>query len=218
MAGSGTLEPGAAELNEAMQTLFHRTPLVATSLKRLWREVTRVLAQSSSQNAMAEAVAASLTPDLVYLDPENRNLLMAAARNYPRLAAAVQARYLQAWFQVRNQLRDGQMDPKSYNRLRRKYFEPMVASILDLDPSLVDATWLREALAGGLIQDDDIEKRFPRFVLAYLDRRDKASKIALGDAGLEPTITSLSESFAVVWTLSNTHIPALMQWVKKYEQ
>jgi hypothetical protein len=218
MAGSGALEPGAAELNEALGTLIRGTPLVVTSLRKLWKDVTRVLAQSGSQTALADAVAASLTPNLVYLNPTDRDLLLAAARNYAQISSSIQVRFLQAWFRLSNRLRDGNLEPRVYNRMRRKYFEPIVAAILELDPSLVDAVWLREALAGGLIQDDDIEKRFPRFVLAYLDRREKASKVALADAGLEPTLSSMAESFAVVWTLSNVHIPALMRWVKKYEQ
>ena len=130
----------------------------------------------------------------------------------------MQARFLQAWFKIANQLREGQMPPRTYNKMRQKYFEPLVASILDLDPALVNANWLREMITAQLIQDEDIEKRFPRFVLAYLDRRDKAGKVSLADAGLEPTLSSLAETFAVNWTLNTVHVPALMNWVKKYEQ
>ena len=102
--------------------------------------------------------------------------------------------------------------------MKSKYFEPMVADLLDLDPSVIDPFWLRSVVDRGLVQDEDIERRFPRFVLAYLDRRDRATRAAAVEPGPEPLVTAMAESMAVVWTLSNVHVPALMKWIDKYEK
>ena len=105
-----------------------------------------------------------------------------------------------------------------FNRIKNKYFAPLVSHILSWDPYLIDPYWLGAVNRSGLIKDEDIEKRFPRFVLAFLDRRDRATQMAMAENGLEPTVSSLTESLAVVLTLSSIHVPTLTEWVEKYDQ
>ena len=218
MKGTGALEPGAAELNEALAALLEETAFTATALKRLWKEAVKILVLSTSQSALALAIAYSITPQVVFLLPEDLMQILYAARNYSSVAGAVQANFLIAWQRTWSDLHEKRISVKAFNRMKERYFEPLVTGILDLDPYLIDSIWLREVIRRGMIQDEDIEKRFPRFVLSYLDRQEKASKTAAVETGLESTVSSLSENFTVLWTLSNVHIPTLMKWIKKFEQ
>ena len=218
VAGSSALEPGATELNEAIGALFNGSALASTELKRLWRESIRILSQSTTQTALAAAVALSLTPEMIFLAKNQRELLLSSASNYPEIAASIQSCFLLAWNKSWNDLHDGTIKPGAFNKMKDTYFEPLVARILELDPYLIDPYWLREVQRRGMVRDQDIEKKFPRFVLAFLDRREKATKMASAETGLEPTLSSMAENFAVLWTLSNVHVPALMKWVKKNEQ
>src|SRR5690606_24319946 len=112
----------------------------------------------------------------------------------PTLAMAIQSNFLRAWKRVWADLHDGRIKIKLFNRLREKYFEPLTAELLDLDPYLIDPQWLGEVTRRGLVQDEDVEKRFPRFVLAYLDRCDKASRTAAVEPGAEPLLASMAET------------------------
>lgn len=218
LQGGPAMEPGAAELNEAVSTLLQGKKLSASSLRALWRQATALLSQSAAHGPLAEAVADSLTPQLLYLAPADRDLLLAAARNYPSLARAVQEAFLEGWGDLRTLTLSGKMKPVVFNRNRARFFDPIVAGILDFDPIAIDAAWLEQAVGHGLISDEAIEKKFPRIVLALLNRRTQATRTSLGEAGLEPTVASFSENLAVVWNLSRLHLPVLSKWVKKYEQ
>lgn len=214
---SPSLEPGAAELNEALGALLDGMPLTLSGLKSLWRDAIRVLSHSSTQTALADAVAVSLTPEAIFLVPSERKNLMTASRNYPQVAGAVQRIFLKSWDRMWEDLRGGELELQRFNRIKNKYFEPMVGEILDWNPYLIDSEWLGAVVRAGLVKDEDVEKRFPRYVLAFLDRRDRASKTAVMEAGFEPTVSLLTEDFAVLWTLSRVHVPALFKWIKKYE-
>lgn len=218
MSGSGALEPGAAELNEGLAALMGDQPFSQSVLKRFWREAVKILAQSPSQSAMADAVAVSLTPQVMFLLPDDMEQMLLSARNYPQIAGSMQANFLLAWQRMWTDLQEGRIKIKTFNRMKERYFEPLVGELLDLDPYMIDSYWLKEVIRRGLVQDEDIEKRFPRFVLAFLDRREKATKIAAAEPGPEPVISAMAENFAVLWTLNNVHVPALMKWVRKYEQ
>lgn len=218
LKGKDALEAGATELNEALAALLNGAPLQVTTLKKFWKEAVRILAATSTQTALAEAVAFSLNPQMIFLLPEDMGRLLTAAKNYPEIAGSIQANFLSAWKKLWVDLHDGKVKVLTFNRMKSKYFEPLVAEILELDPYLIDSFWLREVTRRGLVQDADVEKRFPRLVLAYLERRDKASRATASDGGLEPTMASMTENFAVLWSLSQVHVPALLKWVKKYEE
>lgn len=215
LAGNGSLEPGATELNEAMFALINGAPLKGTALKKFWTEAIRLLSNSTNQTALAEAVALSLTPQMTFLLSKEMGRLMQAARNYPEIAGSIQRNSIVAWNRMWEDLKEGRIRVRTFNRMKEKYFEPLVTQVLELEPDSIDSQWLNEVFRRGLVRDADIEKRFPRLVLAKLGRRDKAAKVS---QGLEPTVASMAENFAVLWTLSNTHVPALLKWVKKYEQ
>lgn len=216
--GGAAMEPGAADFNEAVAALLAGKKLSTTSLRALWRQAASLLSQSAVQPALAEAIADSLTPQLLYLSPRDRDLLLGASRNYVSLARAVQREFLKGWLELRKATMAGLVKPAVFNRTRTQYFDPMVAGILDLEPSLIDSVWLEYAVAHGLISDEAIEKKFPRIVLSMLNRRSQATRTSLGEAGLEPTVASFSENFAVLYGLSRLHLPVLARWVKKYEQ
>jgi hypothetical protein len=215
--GSEPLESGAVDLNEAMAALVDGNALQASALKSAYKEILKLLAQSSGQPALADAVAVSFTPQIIYLTPSEMKSLIAAARNYPSLAQSLQSNFLLAWQQLWEQVRTGQMSVVRYNGFKDRFIAPLVGEILALGPSVIDPRWLSEAWRAGLVKDTEIEKRFPRLMLAYLDRRDRALK-ARELAGLDSTVGLMAENFGVLYTLSNVHVPALLKWVKKYDQ
>ena len=218
LGASPALEPGSAELNEALGVLLNGDSLAATELIKAWKDVIRILAVSTTQGALADAMSVSLTPEFIFLINDEQENLMLAAKNYPQMAGAIQLTFLKSWEQMWNDVNAGVINVAKFNEMKSQYFAPMVSRILDLDPYLIDPTWLGTVIEKKLVSDSDIEKRFPRFVLAFLDRRDRASKVATMENGLEPTVSSLAENFAVLWTLSSIHMPALFNWVKKHDE
>jgi hypothetical protein len=212
------LEPGSEDLNEALSSLLSGYPLKATSLKKMWKDALKVLGQTDSQTALADAVGLSLTPGMIFLMPEDSALLMVAARNYPQISTAIQTNFLSGWSDLWERLHAGGISVEKFNRLKDRFFVPLVSQILDLGADRIDSRWLKHILDRGLVADEDIEKRFPRFVLAYLERRDRASRIAQKSPEFESAFNAMAENLAVLWTLSSTHVPALLKWVKKYDQ
>jgi hypothetical protein len=217
LAASGNLEPGSADLNEALGALLNGDSLKVTALKKLWKDAIKVLSQSTNQTALADAVSLSITPEVILLTSQDMGPLLLAAKNYPQVAYSIQGNFLLAWKRIWDDLHEGHIKVAAFNDMKTRYFEPLVVDLMDLDPYLIDPLWLREVWRRGLVEDETIEKKFPRFVLFFLERRDKATKLALADNGLEPTMGAMAENMAVLWTLSNVHVPALMRWVKKYE-
>ena len=217
LKGGDVLEPAATELNDAFSAILGAGTLRASDFKRIWNEVTALLARSSSQTALAEAMALALTPRFVFLSEPDRKTFFAAAANYPVLAGSIQRNFLLAWQTFWNRLGDGGLSPQSFNGIKEKYFEPIVANVLELDTPMIDTDWLQQVLDKGLLTDEAVEKKFPRFVLAYLDRLDRAGRRLQANTGVDPTLNGMTENLAVLWTLSRIHVPALMTWVKKYE-
>jgi hypothetical protein len=218
VGGSGLLEPGSSELNEALATLVDGKTLTVTSLRRVWKEATRILSQSPSQPALADAVAASLTPQMVFLRDDVKGQLLQASLNYPQLGHAVQQNFVYAWVKAWNRMAEGGMPVSNFNRLKAGYFEPMVPKILDFPPDSIDVAFLRALGRWGLIKDEDIEKKFPRLFLAQLEKRDKAMKTFAGDESPENAMRSLATSLAVVTALYQVHLPVLNKWVRRHEE
>lgn len=218
VGGSGLLEPGSSELNEALGTLVDGKSLTVTSLRRVWREATRILSQSPSQPALADAVAASLTPQMVFLRDDVKSQLLQASLNYPQLGRAVQQNFIYAWVKAWNRMAEGGMPVSNFNRLKTGYFETMVPRILDLPPDTIEVAFLRALNRWGLIKDEDIEKKFPRLFLAQLEKRDRANKAFAGDESAENAMRTLASSLAVVTSLYQVHLPVLNRWVKRHEE
>jgi len=218
MGALDALETGTVELNEALQMLTAGMPLQKTSIKSLWKEVVKVLIQTPTQSALAYALSLSLTPDIVFLSREDMHLTLLGARNYPELATAVQTNFLQAFETMWLEMSRGSLKPQKFNEAKARFLEPMVSEMLEWPPSLIDHRWLREVWRRDLISDADTEKRFPRFVLAYYEKNDAAEKQAAKNNNFESGVGQAAGNFALVWTLSSVHIPALMKWVKKYDE
>lgn len=216
--GSGLMEPGTVELNEAVAALAQGQPLSVTSLRKLWKETTRILTQSSSQVALAESVAASLTPQMVFLRADMRDQLLMAAANYPLLARAVQQNFVDAWSKAWGKMSASQMSLADFNRLKSTYFEMFIPKMLDFPSESLDVRWIRAAYHWGLVKDVDIEKKFPRLFLSQLDRRDQAIKSAAKEQTVNADLQALSESLAVVFALHQAHLPILNRWVKRNEE
>jgi hypothetical protein len=218
IAGNELLETGAGELNEALAALIAGQPLPRTKIAALWKEVLKILSESTSQPTLAQAFALGLTPSTVLLPKKEMALMIKSCRNYPVVAVSLESNFLFAWKDSWDNLHDGKLTVGQYNEMKTKIYEPVVVSILDLGPSIIDPKWLKAVLERGLVSDKDIETRFPRYVLALLGRREKASREAASNPNAETAITSMAENFRVLWTLSNVHIPALMKWVKKFDE
>ena len=218
VAGSGLLEPGSSELNEAVGTLVQGKSITLTSLRKLWKEAVKLLAQSPSQPALAQAVAASLTDQMVFLKDDLKTPLMAAAGNYPVLAKAVQQSFVFAWVKAWNSMAESGLAVSTFNRLKVGYFEPLVAKILEFPPAALDTRFLAALQEWSLLKDDDIEKRFPRLFLSQLERRDKAVAENAKENSPENAMRSLATDMAVVSSLFQVHLPVLNRWVKKHEE
>ncbi len=218
IGGNESLEPGALELNEALATLLNGKALNITSLQKVWAEALKVLGATTTQAALADAVALSLTPDVVFLSDRARKPLVDAAKNYPVLALSLQAQFLASLQRSEEAVKAGQSTKAHWEQVRRRFFQPLATAMLDLGPDRMDHRWLREIWTHGFVTDEDIEKRFPRFVLAYLDKQNQAMKLALRSPDLEGNFTAMTQSFAVLWTLSSAQIPALSDWAKRFDQ
>ena len=217
LAGGDPMEPGATELNEAFATLLTSGTLKASDLKKIWKEAVGLLGHSTNQTALAEAVALTLTPQFVFFGTPDRNKLVEAGANYPEIATSIQVNFLSAWRGVWEKLDGEELTLEAFNGMKDKFFEPLVAQVLELDPTMIEPIWLELVLEKGLVSDDVIEKRFPRYVLSYLDRFHSAGKKLLTDPTVPTALSALTEDFAVLWTLSRIHLPTLSVWVKKYE-
>ncbi len=211
--GSENLENGAIELNEAVKTLIKKNALDSSSLKKLWREVVRVLAQTLTQPALADSMALSLTPDVIFLHPEEMHILLLACRNYPRLADAFQKNHALAYERNERALKGGNLQAKT---IKRQQIEPLVNDILDFDAEFISYGWLRKMWMAKLIKDEGIEKKFPRLVLVQLNTLEKQKK-KVAENTPDALVSQMVADFNVLWKSQSAAIPALFDWVKRNE-
>lgn len=217
ISGGRTLELGVADINEAFGALLKGKTVQDVGLKKLWKEITHALALSPLLPNLADAIAISLTTQAVFLEKRDRAVMVAAAKHYPQVALALEKNFLEAWQQNWDGLYSGSLTTQEFNERKGKFFEPLVSELLELDSGSLDPYWLKEVVKRGLVSDEDIEKKFPRFVLSLMDKREKvASNTDRGN--LQPTVTMMAENFGILWTLSNVHVPALRKWVSKYDE
>lgn len=217
IGGTRTMEVGISDLNESFGALLKGKSIQSVGLKKLWKEIVKALAVSPLLPNLADAIALSLTTQSVYLEKRDRGLMVAAAKNYPQIALALESNFLLAFNAAWDGLHDGAMTPKDFNDRKKRFFEPVVTDLLALDAGSVDPDWLKEVVKRGLVSDEDVEKKFPRFVLSLIDKREKVAANT-DRAALEPTVSMMAENFGILWTLSNVHVPALRKWVTKYDE
>lgn len=218
LEGPSGLEVGASEFNESLATLLKGKPLTETSLRKLWKGVMIVLAKSPNQTALASAVAASMTPEMTFLVGQNRTDLVRAASHYPVLAQAVQQKFVEAFDEMWSRMSSKRITVVAYNRMREKYFRPMVSDILQFDPELIDNGWLKTVAQRGLILENEVEKRFPRLMLAQLKRREKATATEGEESSAQSVVTARAENMAVLLALSQVHLPTLDKWVGRQDR
>lgn len=210
-------QPAMVELNGALQPLMAGYPLTETALKQAWRDVLALLSVGSTQEVLSEAVALSLTPEILFLGEKERFELVLAARNYHPLAVAVQENFIAGYNRLYASFERGQLRRDRFKFLRKKFMKPWVASLLELGPQRLTRQFMVEAIRAGLVEDGDVEQKFPLFVLAHLQRGERASLVAAAADGPEGRLASMAESFAVLYTLSRIHLPMLMKWVERYD-
>lgn len=215
--GNEMFQPAMVELNGALEPLMAGYPLTETALKQAWKDVMTLLSVGSTQKVLAEAVALSLTPEILFLPEKERFELVLAARNYQPLAAGVQDNFLAGYNRLWASYERGQLPRERLKYLRGKFLKPWVASLLELGPQRLTRQFMVETIRAGLVEDGDVEQKFPLFVLAHLQRGERASLLAAAGDGPESRLASLAENFAVLYTLSRIHLPVLMKWVERYD-
>jgi hypothetical protein len=214
---SEELDQAGNELNDAVAVLSKGTG----DFKKLtlaWNQALDILGQTATQATLAKAVSYSLTPDVIFLSPQQGQRLIAAAKNYPVMAFSIQRNYLDGLLGFDKDRGAGQLSDKAWNQIEKNFLGPLASQIVALSSDRIDPVWLREASNRGFLQADDIEKRFPRLVLAYLNQRENKMKSAVAESDAEAGVSMMAQNLAVLWTLSNVHYPALMNWAKAYEQ
>lgn len=213
-----SIESGTEEINQALQALLGGQPLSETSLKNVWRKVVEVTSTSPSQTALAQALALSLNSDVIYLSKVDREKMLEVARNHPPVAGAIQDLFLEAWNDSREKVLSGKMKVALFNSHKEKFFSPWVSKVLELEIGAISPAWVKEVVDRGLVKDEEIQNKFPRFVLALLSTHENSTKKMVLDGGLESRMESAITSFNVLWNLSSVYIPALDNWAKKHEE
>jgi hypothetical protein len=212
-----TLEVGAAELNEAMDTLLAGRPLHQTALRKLWKETVRILGVAQGQSALADAFAVSLTPEFLYLEKKELQGLYAAAGNYPEISFALQHQMMDGWVKNWDQVTRGQMKVAQFNEMKAKIFDPVVDTMVQLDRSFLTLEWLRDIVQRGLVKDELVEKRFPKLALNLLENREKEIRGLASVNSSGDRMAHLGRDLAENWQLFRIYLPALFRWVEKHE-
>lgn len=215
--GPSGLEVGAREFNESLEKLLAGRPLTQTALKKLWKAVMVILAKNPNQTALAASIALSVTPQMVFLQGKDRDDLIKAASHYPFLSQTLQQRFLEALEEMWGRMSDRRISVAAFNRMREKYLSPMVSEILQFDPDFVDNGWLKEVVQRGLVNESEIERRFPRLMLAQLKRAEKAASVD-DTANSARVVEARAENMAVLLALTQVHVPTLDRWVNRQEK
>lgn len=205
------------DYNKVFSVILKTESLMKTNLRDLWRESLKVLGSNRHQDALAGAVALSLTGDVVYLGEKDRELLLLASANYGVISIAYQRSYLAAWQEAWEGLQERLIPSELFNRRKDRYFIPAVEGILELEPAAIETAWLRFVWEKGFVKDEQIETRFPKLFLSQIKRRERALKSLEKNTGFEMAVTSLLESLAVSRSISSVQLPALNIWIKKNE-
>ncbi len=215
---SPSIEPGAQEINEVLGLLLRGQALDETTLKTVWRKVVEVAAASPGQTALAQALALSLTSEVIYLPKKDRDKVLECAKEHRSVAVAVQESFLEAWRDSRAQLRARKLKVVKFNERKEKFFEPWVSGTLELEVSSITPAWIKEVVNLGLVNDDNIQAKFPRFVLALMNENENASKKLVLEGGVEPMIETAMTSFNILWNLTDIYVPALNEWAKRHDE
>lgn len=213
---SPSIEPGAQEINEALGVLLKGDKLDETVLKNFWRKVVDVTSASSGQTALAQALALSISSDVIFLPKVDREKMLSCAKTHPAVAFAIQRAFLEGWEESNRQVLKKKMRITAFNEKRQKFFEPWVVGLLGLEANLIEPVWLAETVKKGLIKDEDVQTKFPRLVLSLLEKQEQIGKDVLLVERQDRWLASYVNSFDVLWSLNETYLPALEKWSKKH--
>lgn len=211
---SPAIDPGAQEINEALLTLLEGKGLDQTALKNVWRKVVDVASASPGQTALAQALAISITSEAIFLPKTDREKLLMSAKTHRSVAWAIQKAFLEGWNQSNKDVIRKKMKISEFNNRKSKFFEPWVAGLLELEGASIDPDWLEEIVTKGLVKDSEIQKRFPRLVLATLEKQEELSKSAVVLDNPERWVASHMKSIELLWVLNQIYLPALEKWSK----
>lgn len=216
LANEESVEQSKEKVNETFGNLLAENPIHKTALKGLWSEILRVLAQDKSQMALAETVALSLTPEVIYLPESERVAMLGAAGNYETVALSIQNNFLKGWARNEKAQKNKQMGSERANFLKEHFFSPWTQALLPLDPTQIDPAWLILVSRNDLVSDESMEKYFPQHVLYYLQRMDRGTERSLASVSLDGWVENLASQFASTWILSSVHMLSLQKWLKRH--
>lgn len=214
--GSAKMDSARKELDDTIGALLDGQILTQSRLKKMWKDVLQVLAASDRFPKLASALSDSLTFQAMYLGTWDQARLLSASKNYPQLGYALQKQFLNALDNLESALEEKTITKAVYKQKIAKYFMPVVSQILSLEQERIDPRWVFRCLKENMILSEDVEKRFPKFVLHLMDRRNKAV-LGSTEAGVEPILNTMAENMAVLWSLGTVHVPALNKWVDENE-
>lgn len=211
------------ELDEAGQDLDDAVAILSqgsSSFKYMmiaWSHALDILQSTATQETLARTVAYSLTPSVIFLSSKQVKRLISAAENYPLIAFSLQLNYQDGLYSFDEDRRNGELSNVAWKQLKRNYLTPMASELLTLSSDKIDPLWLREVTAKKILQPEDVEKKFPRMVLAYLNEREYSIREAAKTSDGEAAVASMAQNLAILWTLTNVHYPALSNWATEYE-
>lgn len=207
----------SADYDRALKVLIKNRSFNQTGLREAWKECLKVLATNRLQASLAQAMALSLTGDLVYLNAQDKTLLFSSANNYKSIAVAVQRSFLAAWNEAWANVNQGRIPPQLFNQRKERYFTPTVGAVLELEPDFIEHEWLRFVWEKGFVKDEQVESRFPKLLMVQLKRREQALKNLNYDSSFSNMVSAFIENMEVARDLSSVELPALHQWIKKQE-
>lgn len=211
------LETSLIDLNESVGILAREKSFSETSLKSLWREAMLLLSDTASQPMLASLVAKSIVPQAIFLNKADRDLLLTVSRTYRSIALALEENLLFAWAKLWDQVQEQKVTVAYFNQMREKFFEPLMAGILEFESSSMDPRFIKETVRIGLVSDADVEKRFPRYALGMYEVKRSANE-AGKDQQFQRQLSSMATDIAVHWAMYFAYLPPLDKWVKKYDK
>ncbi len=216
LKGPETMEPGVAELNEALALLMGKGKLDEDQIKKSWKQIIQILARSSGLGSLADVIANSLTSSVLLVKGLEKEALFQAGSNYPAIALSLQRNFLESADVMYDRVHAGEIRVKDYNIFKANYLEPWAKDILSWESALIDPKWVRNSYRRGFLSDELVEKKMPKLVLGGIKHREKLEGL-MEEGDLQGQVTMLSEGLYAAWANSTAYMPALLKWVQKAE-
>lgn len=206
------LDLGVAELNQAMESLMSSRDRSWDNLKTFWKKSLLFLAEKPSLTALSQIVSMALTPELIFLSKEERDLLLIVAGKYPEIGFSIQEKFLMAWARFNGNRESGTLSERRYGQILERNLSPWASGILELGFDHISQVFLKTVVEEKLLSRDVIKQKFPAMVLLLLNRRDGLQSPVR--ASVSDFVESMTENVAVLWHLSTIQLPALWEWIE----